>query len=124
MNAKVLLAICIVLLSGCCGPELPFENRIEVKTICLLEGRTVNDDYVFSYPEHIFALDSVLLVYNSQRQEYSFHIFSKTTGAHLTDFGRRGRGPGELVTVSSATVSEGRLKEYSVYERDCAGHIE
>ena len=70
------------------------------------------DTFMFGGPMDIFLVDSLIIVNDFMGQEYAFHIFSKATGIHVKNFGKRGRGPGELVSVSSAAVYNGSLVAY------------
>lgn len=57
-----------------------------------------NNTYPFSSPDNIVLTDSLLIVQDHINQEYAYHVFSRNTGDFLHSFGRKGRGPGELIT--------------------------
>ncbi len=112
---KQILVLLIVFASlWSCRTEIPiqYENTIETAPTFGLYGRILNNTFMFGGPMDIFLVDSLIIVNDFMGQEYAFHIFSKTTGIHVKDFGKRGRGPGELVSVSSAVVYNGSLVAY------------
>lgn len=108
---QVLLAVLACFWSCRQAVEIQYENMPDVGTVFVSDDRILNDTFMFGGPMDIFLVDSLIVVSDFQSHEYAFHVFDKS-GTHLCDFGRRGRGPGELVSVSSAKVSDGRIVAY------------
>ncbi len=60
--------------------------------------RIFNNTYPFSSPSNMVLTDSLLIVQDHLSQEYSYHVFSRSTGDFLHSFGRKGRSRGEMIT--------------------------
>ena len=81
--------------------ESKYEENIPVTSIHQLQSETLNDSFLFSWPRDIIIIDSLLVVHDSYKQSNCFHIFNKNTGIHIQSFGKKGRGPGELLEINS-----------------------
>lgn len=117
MKSVIYLYICSISFILCCmscrqRAEINYSNSIVPEKTISLTGETIDTDFLFGWPRDIFVMDSVLIIHDSQTGEYSFHIFDKATGKHLTDFGRRGRGPGEVLNVASVNCIGDTLVVY------------
>lgn len=88
------------------------DNRIEIS------GNVLNGDFVFSWPSEIIIVDSLLIIHDFHMQNYGLHIFRRSDGTFIKSFGARGRGPGELLSISSLSVNDnGVLIAYDANSR-------
>lgn len=62
-----------------------------------IQGILLDSAFIFSYPNEIVLVDSLLIIRDYLQQDFSFHVFNKITGKHLKSFGKTGRGPGEVI---------------------------
>jgi len=62
-----------------------------------LTGQVLNNSFIFSWPDDILIVDSVLVIHDSFKQDSSFHVFHRHSGKHIKSFGYKGRGPGEVL---------------------------
>lgn len=108
---------------GCNRNNIVYPETIEVTETVRLGRQVMNEDFIFSFPTDMFIEDSLIIVHDSYAQEQCFHIFNKNTGRHIGDFGRKGRGPGEMLNVSSVYLQnenvvafDANLKKIVIYD--------
>lgn len=98
--------VAVLLLWGC-------RNKTEVVQFAGLEEpekqksystEIFNDDYLFSYPQQLIRYDSLLVVSDYFDRTEAFHLFSTHDGHFLYSFGRKGRGPGEVISPGSISL--------------------
>lgn len=74
-----------------------------------LSAEIINASFLFDFPRQILHKDTLLIIRDVNAvidgDACHFHIFSNK-GSHLGSFGRRGRGPGELLESTTLTLAE------------------
>lgn len=105
---KIYLKIIFGILLGACTNSLPTYKAFEYQSPILLEGVLLNNTFIFSDPAEIVFVDSLLIVHDSQKQDYCFHIFDSRNGNFIKSFGSKGRGPGEIIFPESMNYSSNR----------------
>ena len=114
MKKSFIAVFCVLAVMSCSWnkEKIIYSDGIKVPEECKIAASVINDRYMFNYPQDILVMDSLLIVQDSDGMKTAFHVFDKTTGRHLTDFGFRGRGPGETFNISSANLYDGTLYVY------------
>lgn len=77
------------------APEFPEQHEVTVETL--------NDQYLFRYANQPACYDSLLIVGDMNDEAY-ICIFNRHSGNLITAFGRKGNGPGELITPVGYSV--------------------
>lgn len=67
------------------------------------EVEVLNSDFPFVYPVQSQCVDSLIVVLDLMAPDYYFNLFDQT-GKHVGRFGRKGKGPGELLNPSQFFV--------------------
>lgn len=105
---KNLFIISSILILCACKQEIEYKGlTLPQKT---LKGEILNDSFLFSWPEDMIIVDSLLVIHDSFKQNFCFHIFNRNTGKHLKSFGEKGRGPGEVIFPESLNYDPVRHK--------------
>lgn len=65
----------------------------------------LNDSYVYGHAWDILTYDSLLILVDIG-QEDVIYLFNRNTGLFLKSTGKKGRGPGELVSPGSVTLDK------------------
>lgn len=102
------IIIIFIFLFEACDTGTPKYKALEYKPTIHLKGKLLNNNFMFSNPAEMFVIDSLLIIHDSQKQDYCFHIFSVNTGRYIKSFGAKGRGPGEVLFPESMNYSENR----------------
>ncbi|WP_294599986.1 BF3164 family lipoprotein [uncultured Rikenella sp.] len=79
------------------------------------EVEELNSDFPFVYPIQSQCVDSLIVVLDLMAPDYYFNLFDQT-GRHIGRFGRKGKGPGELLNPSQFFVPHPGV--VSVYNTD------
>lgn len=90
----------ILLIHSCTGKEIQYTG-INIPLKKEMKGTPLNTTFIFSNPEEVLIIDSLLIIRDSHNQDSCFHIFNKENGKHLRSFGYKGRGPGEVLYPSA-----------------------
>ena len=115
MRNSILCFVVLVIVIGCSsGSDISYRNHVSPDKEYCLRDSVLNDSYLFSWPHNIFILDSLIIIHDSRKQQYAFHIFNRYSGSHVADFGVKGRGPGEVLNVASVNLFQGSLVAYDV----------
>ena len=72
-----------------------------------LQGEICNDNFLFNSPHGILATDSLLILYDNN-YDGIVHVFSKA-GGYIRSGVKKGRGPGEIITLGSFDIFENKL---------------
>lgn len=88
------------------APE--FDNHYQAN------GKILNDTVIFSHAEQLNVVDSLLIMADYRFDKYIF-IFNKNTGELLCTSGRKGRGPGELITPTQISINK-QTKDLYVHD--------
>ena len=78
-------------------PVFPKQQQVEVQVL--------NEQYLFRYANQPLLYDSLLIVGDLNDEAY-ICIFNRYSGNLIRSFGRRGNGPGELVTPVGYSVDK------------------
>lgn len=89
-----------LLIYSCAGKEIQYMG-INIPVKKEIKGISLNTTFIFSRPQEIAIIDSLLIIRDSYDRDSSFHVFNKTSGKHLKSFGYKGRGPGEVLYPSA-----------------------
>lgn len=74
--------------------ELIFPDTLSLSAV------TLNDSCQFIFVQKMVVADSLLIFLDCMHPEYFFHVY-KTNGSWVKSFGKKGRGPGEIVSASN-----------------------
>lgn len=82
--------------------DYPYSKFLTGKT---LRGESVPlDTALFRYPYRIALKDDVLFVMDLHNLDHYYHAFTYPEGKHLVSFGKKGEGPGEMLSAYSLRV--------------------
>lgn len=97
--------IIFLILLGACKNSEPQYQSLNYQSSNTLKGNLLNDSFLFSDPMEMICLDSLLIIHDSQKQDYCFHIFNSKNGNFIKSFGSKGKGPGEIIFPESMNYS-------------------
>ena len=97
---KCLYVYVILILLGiiACSETGMKYKRLNYQNVTSLEGKLLNNSFLFSEPAEMVLVDSLIIIHDSQKQDACFHIFN-VEGDYLESFGVKGRGPGEYALL-------------------------
>ncbi len=106
MRTKILLTPLLLAGLASCGqevsyqaPEFPEQHEVKVEVL--------NDQYLFRYANQPALYDSLLIVGDLNDEAY-ICLFNRYSGHLASAFGRRGNGPGELITPVGYSVDQAK----------------
>lgn len=109
---RTLSVLWSILVLVACSPKktesLHYEPFPEPSRQQSYRAQIFNNTYAFTYPSNMILTDSLLIVQDNVNQEYAYHAFSRKTGDFLYSFGRKGRGPGEIITPGDMVTIDNR----------------
>lgn len=76
-----------------------------------LKSQVLNDTFILASPTKLFLLDSLLVVADTECGSNLFYVFS-SDGCFLKGGGKKGEGPGEVLSPEKVHVAEGRALSY------------
>ena len=94
----------IFFISSCTQEKIQYTG-INIPLKKELKGRVLNTTFIFSSPQEMIIVDSLLIVHDSHNRDTCFHIFNKINGKHIGSFGNKGRGPGEYLRIESIDIN-------------------
>lgn len=102
MRVVVIIIVISIFCSQCSQHStIVYEGKMTAEKDEYLAVELLNESFLFSWPEDLMILDSLLVVHDSYQQVECFHIFRKTNGEFIKSFGKKGRGPGEFMDIGS-----------------------
>ena len=102
MRVVVIIIVISIFCSQCSQHStIVYEGKMTAEKDEHLAVELLNKSFLFSSPEDLMLLDSLLVVHDSYQQAECFHIFRKSDGAFIKSFGKKGRGPGEFMDIGS-----------------------
>lgn len=104
-----------MLLLGACQNSKHEYKVLNYQASNILAGELLNNSFLFSDPAEIILIDSLLIIHDSQKQDYCFHIFNAYKGDFIKSFGNKGRGPGEVIFPESMNLSHDK-KTITTYD--------
>lgn len=94
-----------LLLYGCKSNTVIVYEMPDFKETFELKAEVINDSYLFQYAQNALIYDS-LLFFTDKSQENTVHIFNRNTGDFIKSFAAKGKGPGEIITLSSISIDK------------------
>ena len=77
-----------------------------------LYAKVLNDTSILASPKELFLLDSLLVVVDARCGDDLFYVFSSSNGAFLKGGGKKGEGPGEVLTPDEAHLNNEGILSY------------
>ena len=113
---KIIFSILVLIFftSSCTQEKIQYTG-INIPLKKELKGSVLNTTFIFSSPQEMIIVDSLLIVHDSYNRDTCFHIFNKINGKHIGSFGNKGRGPGEVIFPSSLNYNP-KTKTLTTYE--------
>lgn len=98
----VLCCLIILIISSCSErnsikiqpSNIKFEKQMDISYT------TVSTDFLFSYPVSLVLTEKELIIQDERGHDYFFHVLDKNTWKLISEFGRKGNGPGEMLYPS------------------------
>ena len=115
MKKFIFKILALVFLISSCSQEKIHYTGINIPLKKELKGTALNTTFIFSSPQEMMIIDSLLIVHDSYNRDTCFHIFNKINGKHIGSFGNKGRGPGEIIFPSSLNYNP-KTKTLTTYE--------
>ncbi|MFI3264379.1 MAG: BF3164 family lipoprotein [Rikenellaceae bacterium] len=105
LKTSTLLISLLTLLSSCGSSKLEYTNGVDFpKTITAKSEILISsEDLMLVYPQQMAVLDSLLIIKDLASNDNYFSIYS-LSGEPLATFGRKGKGPGELLQPQNFTM--------------------
>lgn len=108
------ILVLIFFISSCTQEKIQYTG-INIPLKKELKGSVLNTTFIFSSPQEMIIVDSLLIVHDSYNRDTCFHIFNKINGKHIGSFSNKGRGPGEVIFPSSLNYNP-KTKTLTTYE--------
>ncbi len=106
MAKNVVFLFCLFVFYACRQSPVRYSGDPVFPDTDTLQATLINADFIFDFPRQIALSDSLLVVRDGGAaipgEPAYFHLFSDR-GDYLGSFGRRGRGPGELLESTTLT---------------------
>lgn len=78
-----------------------------------LYAKVLNDTFILASPKKLFLKDSLLVVADARCGDNLFYVFSSSSdGVFLKAGGKKGEGPGEVLTPSNAHMNDDGVLSY------------
>ncbi len=115
MNKKnILLLVLCVLFVSCNEHTMGYKDSLSCPSNKLY-AKILNDSSILASPKQLFLWDSLLLVVDKRCGDNLFYLFSTSDGAFLKGGGKKGEGPGEVLSPDNAHLnSEGILSYWDI----------
>lgn len=84
-----------------------------------LYAQTLNDSFILASPKNLFLYDSLLLVMDKRCGDNLFYIFSTSDGVFLKGGGKKGEGPGEVLSPDDAHLNVEGILSYWDINKNC-----
>lgn len=111
---KIIICIFLLLLYYSCKDKAIIYKAPDFKKHYQVSGRILNDTVIFNYAEQLNVIDSLLILVDFRFDRCIF-IFNKNTGKLLCTSGKKGKGPGELITPAQISINK-RTKDLYVHD--------
>ena len=113
---KIIIHILLLLLLFCssCKDKTIIYKAPEFNNHYQANGKILNDTVIFSHAEQLNVVDSLLIMADYRFDKY-IYIFNINTGELLCTSGRKGRGPGELITPTQISINK-QTKDLYVHD--------
>lgn len=110
MNKKKFIIKCLFLFTALmicsCQKKEGYTDSINCEDIKYLKSEVVNDSFIFASPKTLLSYDSLLIVFDTRLNDSVFHLFRKDDGRYIRSGGRKGEGPGELLTPGNPFLNQ------------------
>lgn len=94
----------LFILFYCCTSKISikeqYNENLQFNDTIICTSKILNDSCIFIMPRQMEIFDTIIIILDEFRPDNFFHIYN-TQGKLLKSFGNKGRGPGELLTVSN-----------------------
>lgn len=121
MKKLTYLLFLIIFVTNSCKQENideQYNENITFKDSLQCTYNVLNDSCIFIRPNQMEVFDTIIVVLDKFHLAEYFHIYNKN-GKYLKAFGRRGRGPGELISASNfhANKEDETIQVYNMGKR-------
>lgn len=106
----------LILLCWCCRDKEIVYKAPDFEKRHHAEAQILNDTVMFNHAEQLYIIDSLLIMADFRFDKYIF-IFNKNTGKLLCTSGKKGKGPGELITPVQLSVNR-QTKDLYIHDYD------
>lgn len=69
-------------------------------TVVNLSYQELSTDFLIAYPSALILIDSHLIIQDNKGHDFYYHAINRNTGLLEYEFGKRGNGPGEILSTS------------------------
>ncbi|MDL2291703.1 TolB-like 6-bladed beta-propeller domain-containing protein [Bacteroides sp. OttesenSCG-928-F21] len=94
-------------------------DRMEVSNVKFdlqkeISYKIIETDFLFSYPVSLSLTENELIVQDEKGHDNFFHVLNRNSGTLVSEFGKRGNGPGEILYPTYSPLIH--KDEFQVYD--------
>lgn len=108
---SILVLCCSLFVISCNEHKVGYEDSLSCPSENLY-AEILNDSSILASPKQLFLWDSLLVVADKRCGDNLFYLFSTSDGSLLKGGGKKGEGPGEVLSPDKAHLSSDGILSY------------